>query len=217
MTGVIRPIDLAADNSIPSSKVANAKIAYGGKGALADANAPGLAVALLQFTVDTVLMSDSNIRNAASAPAFLHRRWLLASLVLAGSAVQRGAGARRAHQGHRHRGRRAQQPAASATALVVGLDGTGDQTTQAPFTIQSIANMLAKFGVTIPAEHQPAAEERRGGDGHRRSAAVRQARPDHRRHGGLHRQRGEPARRAAADDAAARRWTARSMPSPRAA
>jgi flagellar L-ring protein precursor FlgH len=41
MTGVIRPIDLAPDNSIPSSKVANAKIAYGGKGALADANAMG--------------------------------------------------------------------------------------------------------------------------------------------------------------------------------
>ena len=35
--------------------------------------------------------------------------------------------------------------------LVVGLDGTGDQTSQTPFTIQSITNMLAKFGVPIPA------------------------------------------------------------------
>ena len=35
--------------------------------------------------------------------------------------------------------------------LVVGLNGTGDQTTQAPFTVQSIENMLAKFGVQIPA------------------------------------------------------------------
>ena len=41
VTGVIRPIDLASDNSIPSSQVANARIAYGGKGALADANAQG--------------------------------------------------------------------------------------------------------------------------------------------------------------------------------
>lgn len=39
--------------------------------------------------------------------------------------------------------------------LVVGLDGTGDQTSQAPFTIQSIKNMLAKFGVTIPPNSNP--------------------------------------------------------------
>jgi flagellar P-ring protein FlgI len=39
--------------------------------------------------------------------------------------------------------------------LVVGLNGTGDQTTQTPFTIQSIKNMLAKFGVTIPANANP--------------------------------------------------------------
>jgi flagellar P-ring protein precursor FlgI len=39
--------------------------------------------------------------------------------------------------------------------LVVGLDGTGDQTSQAPFTVQSIINMLAKFGVTIPAGVKP--------------------------------------------------------------
>jgi len=34
--------------------------------------------------------------------------------------------------------------------LVVGLDGTGDQTTQAPFTTQSLVNMLERLGVTIP-------------------------------------------------------------------
>jgi flagellar L-ring protein precursor FlgH len=39
LTGIIRPIDLAPDNSIPSSKVGSARIAYGGKGALADVNA----------------------------------------------------------------------------------------------------------------------------------------------------------------------------------
>jgi flagellar P-ring protein FlgI len=39
--------------------------------------------------------------------------------------------------------------------LVVGLDGTGDQTSQAPFTIQSIKNMLASFGVTIPPNANP--------------------------------------------------------------
>lgn len=34
--------------------------------------------------------------------------------------------------------------------LVVGLDGSGDQTMQAPFTGQSMTNMLAQLGVTIP-------------------------------------------------------------------
>jgi flagellar P-ring protein FlgI len=39
--------------------------------------------------------------------------------------------------------------------LVVGLDGTGDQTTQAPFTVQSLKNMLGQLGVTIPANVNP--------------------------------------------------------------
>ena len=34
--------------------------------------------------------------------------------------------------------------------LVVGLDGTGDQTTQTPFTAQSINAMLQQMGVTVP-------------------------------------------------------------------
>jgi flagellar P-ring protein precursor FlgI len=39
--------------------------------------------------------------------------------------------------------------------LVVGLDGTGDQTSQAPFTIQSIKNMLSTFGITVPPNVNP--------------------------------------------------------------
>jgi flagellar L-ring protein FlgH len=38
LTGIIRPIDLAADDTIPSYRVADAQISYVGKGALADAN-----------------------------------------------------------------------------------------------------------------------------------------------------------------------------------
>lgn len=34
--------------------------------------------------------------------------------------------------------------------IVVGLDGSGDQTTQAPFTVQSILNMLGNMGVAMP-------------------------------------------------------------------
>lgn len=40
--GIVRPIDIAPDNSISSLKVADAMIAYGGKGALADASRPGI-------------------------------------------------------------------------------------------------------------------------------------------------------------------------------
>src|SRR5471030_1886224 len=39
--------------------------------------------------------------------------------------------------------------------LVVGLDSTGDQTSQAPFTVQSLRNMLAQLGLTVPANVNP--------------------------------------------------------------
>lgn len=39
--------------------------------------------------------------------------------------------------------------------LVVGLDGTGDQTTQTQFTVQSLKSMLNKLGVTIPPNVNP--------------------------------------------------------------
>jgi len=39
--------------------------------------------------------------------------------------------------------------------LVVGLDGSGDQTSQTPFTVQSFKNMLRQYGVEIPANISP--------------------------------------------------------------
>ena len=39
--------------------------------------------------------------------------------------------------------------------LVVGLDSSGDQTSQAPFTVQSLNNMLAQLGITVPANVTP--------------------------------------------------------------
>ncbi|MGE3774771.1 MAG: flagellar basal body P-ring protein FlgI [Gammaproteobacteria bacterium] len=39
--------------------------------------------------------------------------------------------------------------------LVVGLDGTGDQTSQTPFTVQSIRNMLLQMGITTPENANP--------------------------------------------------------------
>jgi len=35
--------------------------------------------------------------------------------------------------------------------LVVGLDGSGDQTTQTPFTVQSVISMLKQMGINMPA------------------------------------------------------------------
>jgi flagellar L-ring protein precursor FlgH len=42
ISGIVRPVDIAADNSVPSFKVADARITYSGKGTLADSNQPGL-------------------------------------------------------------------------------------------------------------------------------------------------------------------------------
>ncbi len=39
--------------------------------------------------------------------------------------------------------------------LVVGLDGTGDQTTSTPFTVQSLTALLQQMGVTVPTGTTP--------------------------------------------------------------
>lgn len=41
VTGIVRPADIGADNSVPSFKLADAQIEYSGRGALADANQQG--------------------------------------------------------------------------------------------------------------------------------------------------------------------------------
>jgi flagellar P-ring protein FlgI len=97
-----------------------------------------LAVAILQLTVDAVLMLP------------LLRRGVLGSLLLCLAA---GASAERIKDIATVNGVRTNQLV--GYGLVVGLDGTGDQTSQTPFTIQSISNMLMKFGITIPANANP--------------------------------------------------------------
>jgi len=39
--GVVRPVDIRADNTVMSTQIANAQVAYGGSGTLADSNSPG--------------------------------------------------------------------------------------------------------------------------------------------------------------------------------
>jgi flagellar L-ring protein FlgH len=39
--GIVRPVDINPDNSVPSSRVGNAQIAYGGRGVIAQSNSMG--------------------------------------------------------------------------------------------------------------------------------------------------------------------------------
>ncbi len=41
ITGIVRPSDVATDNSVPSTRVANARISYSGTGQMAEANSRG--------------------------------------------------------------------------------------------------------------------------------------------------------------------------------
>ncbi|NDC89955.1 MAG: flagellar basal body L-ring protein, partial [Bacteroidetes bacterium] len=42
VSGIVRAVDIAPDNSVLSTKIANARISYAGRGAINDANSPGL-------------------------------------------------------------------------------------------------------------------------------------------------------------------------------
>ncbi|WP_296445664.1 flagellar basal body P-ring protein FlgI [Rhodoferax sp. UBA5149] len=70
--------------------------------------------------------------------------WLLASLFVPGTAH-----ANRIKEVAAVEGVRSNQ--LTGFGLVVGLDGTGDQTTQMPYTSQGIANYLKQLGITLPA------------------------------------------------------------------
>jgi flagellar L-ring protein precursor FlgH len=41
LQGIVRPVDIGPQNTVDSTKVADAQISYAGKGTLADANRPG--------------------------------------------------------------------------------------------------------------------------------------------------------------------------------
>lgn len=70
--------------------------------------------------------------------------WLIASLFIAG-----GAQASRIKEVAAVEGVRSNQ--LTGFGLVVGLDGTGDQTSQMPYTSQGLTNYLQQLGITLPA------------------------------------------------------------------
>src|SRR5688572_1602366 len=103
-----------------------------------------LAVPLLQFTQDAVLSVERPMRTHLVSALVSTALCLLAAPSAQADRVKDLASV----QGVRNN-------QLVGYGLVVGLDGTGDQTSQAPFTIQSIKNMLVRFGVTIPANTNP--------------------------------------------------------------
>ncbi|WP_225585153.1 flagellar basal body P-ring protein FlgI [Acidovorax sp. ACV01] len=72
--------------------------------------------------------------------------WLLLALVAAGVAVP--AHALRIKEVAAVQGVRSNQ--LTGYGLVVGLDGTGDQTTQMPYTTQAMSNYLQQMGISLP-------------------------------------------------------------------
>src|SRR5450759_429153 len=83
-------------------------------------------------------------------PHPIRLRWLLAPLGLIASLLAAGtAQARRIKELAAVEGVRSNQ--LTGFGLMVGLDGTGDQTTQMPYTSQGLSNYLKQLGITLPA------------------------------------------------------------------
>jgi len=83
----------------------------------------------------------------------MNKNWLLTPFLLATIFMAGAAQAERIKDIANVAGVRANQLV--GYGLVVGLDGTGDQTSQTPFTIQSMLSMLAQFGITLPPGSNP--------------------------------------------------------------
>jgi flagellar L-ring protein precursor FlgH len=49
LTGIIRPVDITAANTVNSAKILNARISYTGKGAISDKQSPGWAMRALDY------------------------------------------------------------------------------------------------------------------------------------------------------------------------
>ena len=47
LTGIVRPVDITAQNTVNSTKILNARISYTGKGAISDKQRPGWAMRIL--------------------------------------------------------------------------------------------------------------------------------------------------------------------------
>ena len=85
----------------------------------------------------------------STLPTFRSARLALALLALSGGMLAAPAHALRIKEVASVQGVRSNQ--LTGYGLVVGLDGTGDQTTQMPYTTQTLSNYLQQMGITLPA------------------------------------------------------------------
>ena len=85
----------------------------------------------------------------STPPTFRSARLALALLALSGGLLATPAHALRIKEVASVQGVRSNQ--LTGYGLVVGLDGTGDQTTQMPYTTQTLSNYLQQMGITLPA------------------------------------------------------------------
>jgi len=89
--------------------------------------------------------------NACPRPSLLNRLRQLAMLLLAASLLAGGSAmAGRIKEVASIEGVRSNQ--LTGFGLVIGLDGTGDQTTQMPYTTQGMNNYLQQLGITLPSD-----------------------------------------------------------------
>lgn len=94
--------------------------------------------------------AKANITQSISSSRFVHSSWFLALAfyLVFGIAWAPAAQAARIKEVAAVEGVRSNQ--LTGFGLVVGLDGTGDQTTQMPYTSQGLANYLKQLGITLP-------------------------------------------------------------------
>ncbi|MFN7857824.1 MAG: flagellar basal body P-ring protein FlgI [Acidovorax sp.] len=91
-------------------------------------------------------MDAMKARSHSLLPRGARALWLLLALLVGGMAAP--AHAVRIKEVAAVQGVRSNQ--LSGYGLVVGLDGTGDQTTQMPYTSQAMANYLQQMGISLP-------------------------------------------------------------------
>jgi flagellar P-ring protein precursor FlgI len=91
-------------------------------------------------------MDAMKARSYSLLPRGVRALWLLLALLVGGMAAP--AHAVRIKEVAAVQGVRSNQ--LSGYGLVVGLDGTGDQTTQMPYTSQAMANYLQQMGISLP-------------------------------------------------------------------